>query len=228
LKGSISRGRETIVTAAKSKASICRKKKRGILTAADEGVQSAEGERERYSCCSKPKGSICRVRETIVAATKSNGSICRGRETDILPEANPKGSICRGRNTHTHTYILAAAKQSLQSAEVLPESQLNLLHRLNNSFLQLPTLFINCTIRVICERETDIIPCSGTSSIASRHRRATGVLSRNVSVITCNPFMHAPRSPVILEYFLKYSNHTIMYLWPTDCLMQQHQCNAFT
>jgi hypothetical protein len=57
------------------------------------------------------------VRETIVAAAKSNGSICRGRQTDILPEANPKGSICRGRKTHTHTYILAAAKQSLQSAE---------------------------------------------------------------------------------------------------------------
>jgi hypothetical protein len=63
------------------------------VTAADQGVQSAEGKRARYSCCSKPKGSICKVRETIVAATKSNGLICRGRETDILPEANPKGSI---------------------------------------------------------------------------------------------------------------------------------------
>jgi len=80
------------------------RKERGILTAADQGVQSAEGERDRYSCCSKPKGSICRVRETIVAAPKSNGSICRGKETDILPEANPKGSICRGRKTHTHTH----------------------------------------------------------------------------------------------------------------------------
>jgi hypothetical protein len=97
------------------------RKERGILPAADQGVQSAEGESDRYSCCRKPKSSICRVKETIVAAAKSNGSICRGRETDILPEANPKGSICRGRNTHTHThthtYIFAAAKQSLQSAE---------------------------------------------------------------------------------------------------------------
>jgi len=150
------------------------------------------------------------------------------RQTYFLKQTQKVQSAEEETHTHTHTYILAAAKQSLQSAEVLPESQLNLLHRLNNSFLQLPTLFINCTIRVICERETDIIPCSGTSLIASCHRRATGVLSRNVSVITCNPFMHAPRSPVILEYFLKYSNHTIMYLWPTDCLMQQHQCNAFT
>ncbi len=79
------------------------RKERGILTVADQGVQSAEGERARYSCCSKPKGSICRVRETIVVAAKSNGSICKGRETDILLEANPKGSICRGRKTHTYT-----------------------------------------------------------------------------------------------------------------------------
>jgi len=68
------------------------------------------------------------VRETIVAAPKSNGSICRGKETDILPEANPKGSICRGRKTHTHTYILAAAKQSLQSAEGERNSCLLLQH----------------------------------------------------------------------------------------------------
>jgi hypothetical protein len=101
----------------KIKSFSLQRRERGILTAADQGVQSAEGERDRYSCRSKPKGSICIVRETIVAAAKSNGSICRGRQTDILPEANPKGSICRGRKTHTHTYILAAAKQSLQSAE---------------------------------------------------------------------------------------------------------------
>ncbi len=91
------------------------RKERGILTAADQGVQSAEGERARHSCCSKPKGSICRVRETIVAAAKSNGSICRGRETDIFPEANPKGSIYRGRKTHTYTHLHSCCSKAKPS-----------------------------------------------------------------------------------------------------------------
>ncbi len=94
----------------KIKSFSLQRKERGILTAADQGVQSAEGERDRYSCRSIPKGSICIVRETIVAAAKSNGSICRGRQTDILPEANPKGSICRGRKTHTPTFLLQQSK----------------------------------------------------------------------------------------------------------------------
>ncbi len=78
-------------------------------------VQSAEGERAGYSYCSKPKGSICRVRETIVAAAKSNGSICKGKETDILPEANPKGSICRGRKTHTYTHLHSCCSKAKPS-----------------------------------------------------------------------------------------------------------------
>ncbi len=142
----------------------------GFLCSHHPIAHATKLEREPLLQQSKSKGSIFRVRETIVTAAKSKASICREkreapllqqikgfnlrreRETDILAAANQKvnlqseGNNCccskikwfnlqrerdrhtswskpksfnlqRKKHTHTHTYILAAAKQSLQSAE---------------------------------------------------------------------------------------------------------------
>ncbi len=117
-KGSICRGRETIVTAAKSKASIYREKREASLLQQIKGFNlRREREPDILAAANQKVQSAKWGKQLLLQQNQMVQSAEGERQTYFLRQTQKVQSTEEEKHTHTHTYILVATKQNLQSAE---------------------------------------------------------------------------------------------------------------